>query len=61
METTEAPEEHDDAALEELQDLVDLFLDEEEETDDDSFLVFLKLATLPKYLVQGYDFKMLNK
>ena len=52
----------DPAALEELQTLVDQFLDEEEEADsDDDFLIFLRLSPVPEYLVKGYDFKMLNK
>ena len=70
--TTEAPrteEEEEEAllededALEELQTLVDLLLDEEEEESrsENSFQIFLRLSTTPKYLVQGYDFKMLNK
>ena len=50
----------DESALEDLRTLVDLFLDEEEKNDDD-FLIFLRLSPVPEYLVKGYDFKMLNK
>ena len=65
--TTEASDEEalleDEDALEELQTLVDLLLDEEEEESlsENGFQIFLRLSTTPKYLVQGYDFKMLNK
>ncbi len=53
-----------DSDLSELQSLVDLFLDEqeeEEEIDQNRFLVFLRLSPVPEFLVKGYDFKMLNK
>ena len=49
------------SALEDLQTLVDSFLDEEEYQDEEDFLIFLRLSPIPKYLVKGYDFKMLNK
>ena len=48
------------SALEDLQSLVDSLLDEEEHGGED-FLIFLRLSPIPKYLVKGYDFKMLNK
>ena len=48
------------SALEDLQSLVDSLLDEEEHEGED-FLIFLRLSPIPKYLVKGYDFKMLNK
>ena len=49
-------------ALDDLQNLVDLFLDEEEsKKEEEGFLVFLRLSPIPKYLVEGYDFKMLNR
>ena len=48
------------SALEDLQTLVDSLLDVEENEEDD-FLIFLRLSPIPKYLVKGYDFKMLNK
>ena len=49
--------------LEQLQTLVDLFLDEEEtkEDDDAGFKIFIRLASNPEFLVKGYDFEMLNK
>ena len=49
--------------LEQLQTLVDLFLDEEEtkEDDDGAFKIFIRLAANPEFLVKGYDFEMLNK
>ena len=45
--------------LEDLQSLVDQVLSEKQH--EDGFLVFLRLAPVPKYLVEGYDFKMLNR
>ena len=45
--------------LEELQSLVDQVLNEQ--TDDDGFLIFLRLPTVPQYLVEAFDFKMLNR
>ena len=48
------------SALEDLQSLVDNLLDKEEHVGED-FLIFLRLSPIPKYLVKGYDFKMLNK
>ena len=45
--------------LEELQSLVDQVLNEQKE--DEGFLIFLRLASVPQYLVEGYDFKMLNR
>ena len=48
------------SALEDLQSLVDSLLDEEE-NDEETFLILLRLSPIPKYLVKGYDFKMLNK
>ena len=45
--------------LEELQALVDQVLNEK--TDDEGFIIFLRLPTVPQYLVEGYDFKMLNR
>lgn len=48
------------SALEDLKSLVDSLLDEEE-NDGEEFLIFLRLSPIPKYLVKGYDFKMLNK
>ena len=49
------------AALEDLQSLVDNLLDAEENEEEEDFLIFLRLSPIPKYLVKGYDFKMLNK
>ena len=46
-------------SLEDLQHLVDQVLSEKE--DENGFLVFLRLAPVAKYLVEGYDFKMLNR
>ena len=48
------------AALEDLQSLVASLLDEEE-NQEETFLILLRLSPIPKYLVKGYDFKMLNK
>ena len=48
------------SALEDLQSLVDSLLDEEE-NEEETFLILLRLSPIPKYLVRGYDFKMLNK
>ena len=45
--------------LEELQALVDQVLNEK--TDDEGFIIFLRLPTVPKYLVEAYDFKMLDR
>ena len=45
--------------LEELQSLVDQVLNEK--TEDNGFIVFLRLPTVPQYLVEAYDFKMLNR
>ena len=45
--------------LEELQALVDQVLNEK--TDDEGFIIFLRLPTVPKYLVEAYDFQMLNR
>jgi hypothetical protein len=51
-----------------LSDLSDLYLlSDEDETEfedtkkNEGFLVFLRLSPIPEYLVQGYDFKLLNK
>ena len=49
------------AALEDLQSLVENLLEKEEEDVEGDFLIFLRLSPIPKYLVKGYDFKMLNK
>ena len=46
--------------FEELQELVETILSEQS-LEDSGFLVFLRLAPVPKYLVEGYDFKMLNR
>ena len=54
-------DEDDDDNIEELQDLVNLFLDEQEDEKSNKFLVFLRIAPSPESLVKGYDFKMLNK
>ena len=48
-------------ALEDLQSLVDSLLEKEEVDNEGDFLIFLRLSPIPKYLVKGYDFKMLNK
>ena len=48
------------SALEDLQSLVASVLDEEE-NEEESFLILLRLSPIPKYLVKGYDFKLLNK
>ena len=45
--------------FEELQELVDEILSEQ--SLEEGFLVFLRLSPVPKYLVEGYDFKMLNR
>ena len=49
------------AALEDLQSLVENLLEKEEADNEGDFLIFLRLSPIPKYLVKGYDFKMLNK
>ena len=49
------------AALEDLQSLVENLLEKEEVDSEGDFLIFLRLSPIPKYLVKGYDFKMLNK
>ena len=48
-------------ALEDLQSLVDSLLEKEEVDNEGDFLIFLRLSPIPKYLVKGYDFKMLNR
>ena len=45
--------------LDDLQSLVDQVLSEKQE--EEGFLIFLRLSSVPKYLVEGYDFKMLNR
>ena len=49
------------SAFDDLQSLVDSLLLDVEENQEESFLIFLRLSPIPKYLVKGYDFKMLNK
>ena len=45
--------------LEELQSLVDQVLNEK--TEDNGFIVFLRLPTIPQYIVEAYDFRLLNR
>lgn len=45
--------------LEDLQNLVEQVLSEKQA--EEGFLVFLRLSAIPQYLVEGYDFKMLNR
>lgn len=45
--------------LEDLQSLVDQVLSEKQE--EEGFLVFVRLSPVPEFLVEGYDFKMLNR
>lgn len=67
--TTAKPEEieddnnSNDEDIKELQTLVDLFLDEQEEgeKDESRFIVLLRVAPTPEFLVKGYDFKMLDR
>ena len=45
--------------LDDLQSLVDQVLSEKQA--EEGFIIFLRLSPVPKYLVEGYDFKMLNR
>ena len=45
--------------LDDLQSLVDQVLSEKQA--EEGFLIFLRLSPIPQYLVEGYDFKMLNR
>ena len=51
----------DDDDLSDLFDDADIDFDVTDKKKNNGFIVLMRLSPIPEYLVQGYDFKLLNK
>ena len=51
----------DDEDLSDLFDDADVDVDTNDKKKNNGFVVLMRLSHVPEYLVQGYDFKLLNK